>query len=424
MDTKSVWKLVLVVVVGVALFHGTALLTLPGSVIPDRVDIAPIRAGYNEALLHGTGEWWHGPWIHKGTPALFRPLASYVYAGQIIAIDAGYSTAVTLFNMLLFTAVGVLAGLLAYAVTQRWITAYLAGVGSIFFFPYLNPGWLAYWPLADNLASVLFQLVSLLSLLWFVRTKKLWLLAPAWVGLIISVLVKENGSVTPFVAILLVLSLWNERGARVAMANAGLMVIAVLSILRYADYVIPGRLKANLMPASYWLNTLRTGEYWLILFAVVVATSLFLAWRYRSRLDTPFKRAGFTMAACVGVTASFALAPTADVPFGVYPMMLIGEQAPAMFVGAIYIVAFALFARWLLAKRPLWALMALSLYAVVYPYQAVGMDFSGGRMLFLLPFMALLAAHVIAPAALTVIRFTKAQKTPTSTEPLHLSQLG
>ena len=112
----------LVAVVGVLVFQRYAL-TLNFEYIHNDGDYIWIRRGYQYALGHGTGHWWHGPWIHLGF-SYFRPIASYVHFAQFWVLDQYGLLPLTLFSMFMYAALAIASDTLAYLLTERRAVAY------------------------------------------------------------------------------------------------------------------------------------------------------------------------------------------------------------------------------------------------------------------------------------------------------------
>ncbi len=283
-ERLNIWLLLLVAVIAVFLFQRDALF-VQFEHYHDSPDVIGIRSGYEYAKIHGTSHWWTGTWINQFYN-YYRPVSSYLHYTQMVVFDNYGMLPITVATMLIYALLAAAAGLIAYLLSSRTLISYLT---TVFVGGWWLDGrfdWLSYYPYLDNIAAVLFQLLTIVCFLLFVKHEQKWWVLPAWGFLIISGLCKEIGWATP--ALLLVISSMSDSKGelrRAGITHAVLMGMASAAILLYGRSQV-GALSIPPGHVIPFLTTFLT-PVWLIILAAVTVSSVVFYVKFRH--PTPAK---------------------------------------------------------------------------------------------------------------------------------------
>lgn len=267
-------KLLAVALVAVFVGHWRAFQPLQHKAGVD--DVPGIIAGYHATpnFWAGLASWCSGTWINEAAPGALRPVAASWHYLQAATIEAGYPHVVTVATLILFAAVCALAGLLA----RRWTKSDTAGFVAAVLCAALpsNPQFIpndlfAWWPVDDNILSLIFGLSSLLLFDSWLSTARRRYAVGAIACVVLSALSKEWGYILPMM--LLVMAVYHEKSATLARLRPVAVAFGVVvALVAYRRYILPD--SRDMLALNWWMvNGLRPA-YWQdgILNTLMVAT--------------------------------------------------------------------------------------------------------------------------------------------------------
>lgn len=366
-------------------------------------DIDGMRAGYEYAQTNGTAHWWYSSWINHTTDNYFRPLASYFHYGQFLLLDTYGLLPVTLLSMLLHAVLSVLIGVLAFTLSHRAAVAYLAAVLSgafrvIFGGKWIGSTWLAYFPHVDNITAMIFQVGALCCFVAFLNgtnRRRTWMLAGAWILFLASGLCKEQGWITPLLCMAMAFALpISQQARRIGIAHTALMSAAAILMLRYVRHVTDAP-HLNVPLHNFWMYNLATGNWWVVGIGASTLVAGLMAYRCRARLCTAPAYMGVFCLWGIAVFACMSAAPANELPRGQYALGFLVDHVGTMLYSTLALGVWAVIARLFhLYRTPVTALL-LCVMAAILPTMMLNADITQARLVFLLPFMAPLAAYVL-----------------------------
>jgi hypothetical protein len=387
---------------GVTVFQSRALLVNLNSFNVD-TDIVWMRQGYELARSQGTARWWVGGWIHTWADFYYRPLISYFHYFQFWMLDRTPFWVTTAISMLIYSAVVFLAAALAFRLTARPWAAYVTA----FFLAVLpldcGAIWLAYFPYADSLFCLLFQLTALLCFFQFLTDQRHRWLIVTWCAFLASGLCKEQGWITPLLmgGIVLLFPL-GQRLKLIYYSHVVFLCLAAGVMLKYARTVTHAKDAQLHWPIqNIWISEMLSGNWWLVLIGFSIMAAAVAAVVYRNHLSTPARRlAALGVLACFISLLLLSSPPNGLAP-GVYASIYIIDHALALATGAGSLMLYAV-AGWLVFRfRDRRAVvLLLCTTAAMLPIYMVGVPLWSARALLFLPFFVPLLCEGVAVLAI------------------------
>jgi hypothetical protein len=389
--TKLNWALLAgLALVCVCLFQLPALQAM-SSPYSDTVDIMPMRAGYEVAQTQGTLHWWCGRWINESSN-YFRPLSSYFHFAQFYLLDRMGFQAVTLATIFCYSLLCFLTGILSYQLSRSCVAACVAVVVASLAAPDRSMTWLAYFPFMDGILSALFQIATLTAFVAYCQSRQRGLLLTSWGCFLASTLSKEPGAFTP--VILMVLCLGSKNLAlprKVIFAHLTMMLLAGIALLKYGR-IVTGK-SGHLVPVrGFWVSQLNADGIWLVAAALIILIAIVCLVYYRGYLDTPMRRITALSLILCALMGCAVLAPPHGLPRVEYALVYLVDNFASMIRDSFFWMTFLGILLTTLSKRHPLLTICLCGYMATYPFVVSSTAITGGRIVFMVPFIAIITA--------------------------------
>jgi hypothetical protein len=375
--------------VAVLVFQWQAFLAIlpPPNIGPD---IGPMRIGYEYARLHGTAQWWYGPWLHVEQP-YYRPLSSFLHYAQFYTVDRWGYIPLTAFSLLLFAAICAVTGMIAARLTRSQLAGCLTAAAAASFYVVPNRYWLASFPYSDNHLMVLFCLAAIYAFLQYLEGGAARTLALAWALVVGACLSKEQGILTPVYLLVLAVGLPGSSSYRLrGILHACLMCGGAGLIYLYGKAVANQPASVKFAVSNLWIDEVRTGNWWVPAIGLILIVPPVVGLVFRHRLASPRSRAAALCGWLAVIVTLFAGTPSEGQAPGLYAFVWLLDHAAILALQSLSFIAPVALA-WLLVARVSPLVPMLCCFALApLPLMAAGLPFAGGRVIFAMPFAAVL----------------------------------